>query len=72
MDCLTSDGMKSLKNMCDTLDIRWLYKDMSVLHNDNSLIGRYDSLTMPIRYSSVKHPKKMLKLKHYLGHKNWF
>jgi hypothetical protein len=43
---------------------------MLILYNDNLLIGKNDSSIMPIQNSSVKHPKKMLKVKHYLGLKN--
>jgi hypothetical protein len=72
VDYLTFNDMESLKYMCETMNIQWKYKGMLILYNDNSLIVTNDSLTMPIQYSSVKHPKKMLKVKHYLGHQNWF
>jgi hypothetical protein len=45
---------------------------MLILYNDNSLIGKNDSLKMLISYSDVKHPKKMIKVKHNPGHQNLF
>jgi hypothetical protein len=71
MDYLTFNDMESLKYMYETMDIQCYYKGMSMLYNDNSLIGKNDSLTMPIRYLSTKHLKKTLKVKHYSGHHNW-
>jgi hypothetical protein len=64
VDYLTFNDMESLKYMCETMD------SDSILYNDNLLIGKNDSLTMSIRYSSVKHPKKAPKVKHYHRHHN--
>jgi hypothetical protein len=72
VDYLTFIDMESLKYMCETMDIQWSDKGMLILCNDNSSIGKNDSLTMPIQYSSTRHPKKMLKVKQYLGYHNWF
>jgi hypothetical protein len=44
---------------------------MLIVYNDNLLNGKIDLLTMPIRYSSVKHPNETIKvIKTNLGHQN--